>query len=266
MKHHQKSYVGNGMILKHAKLLYGVPANFETFVYYSQLTQATAVSMAVTGHRLDAPRCMGTLYWQLNDCWPAPSWSSVDYFGNWKALQYKMKDDYEGIAVLRKTSEDGQSEYFLVSDQIDTFSCALSYTVFDLSGKELFTKSISKLVQGNGATKICLNGLKKNYFIRFTWKDAKNENKTRFFSETPLAYKKAVASDVKVYMTDVDVVAKSAILHIDNTKFLKDFWIYSRKLGIRFEQNFLDLLPGSHAIKIQFEETPILEDFEMKWL
>jgi beta-mannosidase len=266
MKHHQKSYVGNGMILKHAKLLYGVPANFETFVYYSQLTQATAVSMAVTGHRLDAPRCMGTLYWQLNDCWPAPSWSSVDYFGNWKALQYKMKDDYEGIAVLRKTSEDGQSEYFLVSDQIDTFSCALSYTVFDLSGKELFTKSISKLVQGNGATKICLNGLKKNYFIRFTWTDAKNENKTRFFSETPLAYKKAVASDVKVYMTDVDVVAKSAILLIDNTKFLKDFWIYSRKLGIRFEQNFLDLLPGSHAIKIQFEETPILEDFEMKWL
>ena len=266
MKHHQKSYVGNGMILKHAKLLYGDPTNFETFVYYSQLTQATAVSMAVTGHRLDAPRCMGTLYWQLNDCWPAPSWSSVDYFGNWKALQYKIKDDYESIAVLRKNIVDGQSEYFLVSDQIDTFYCALSYTVFDLSGKELFSKSISQLVKGNGATKICITGLKKNYNIRFNWKDVKNENKSRVFSETPIAYKKAEASDVKLYMTDIDLASKSAVLHIENKKFLKDFWLYSSKLGIRFERNFMDLLPGNHAIKIQFEETPILEDFAMKWL
>ncbi|NCA21228.1 MAG: glycoside hydrolase family 2 protein, partial [Crocinitomicaceae bacterium] len=66
MKHHQKSYVGNGMIEKHANLLFGKTKDFEQFVYYSQLTQAYAVSSAVAGHRLDAPRCMGTLYWQLN--------------------------------------------------------------------------------------------------------------------------------------------------------------------------------------------------------
>ena len=85
-----------------AKYIELTPANFEEFVYYSQLTEATAVSMAVTGHRLDAPRCSGTLYWQINDCWPAPSWSSMDYFWNWKALQYEVTKDYEDIAVLRK--------------------------------------------------------------------------------------------------------------------------------------------------------------------
>ncbi len=135
-----------------------------------------------------------------------------------------------------------------------------------MSGKELFSKSISQLVKGNGATKICITGLKKNYNIRFNWKDVKNENKSRVFSETPIAYKKAEASDVKLYMTDIDLASKSAVLHIENKKFLKDFWLYSSKLGIRFERNFMDLLPGNHAIKIQFEETPILEDFAMKWL
>jgi beta-mannosidase len=135
MKHHQKSYVGNGMILKHAKLLYGNPATFEDFVYYSQLTQATAVSMAVTGHRLDAPRCMGTLYWQVNDCWPAPSWSSIDYYGNWKALQHEVRKDYENIAILRKETAVNQFEYYLLSDQVDTVQSDLTFKIFDLNPK-----------------------------------------------------------------------------------------------------------------------------------
>lgn len=67
-----------------------------------QLTQAYAISSAINSHRLDAPRCMGTLYWQLNDCWPAPTWSSIDYYGSWKALHYAVRDDYRQIAVLKK--------------------------------------------------------------------------------------------------------------------------------------------------------------------
>ncbi|MDZ7725276.1 MAG: hypothetical protein U5R06_21280 [candidate division KSB1 bacterium] len=65
---------------------YKQPRDFESYLYVSQLLQAKAVEMAVDAHRRNKPFCMGTLYWQLNDCWPVTSWSSVDYYGNWKVL------------------------------------------------------------------------------------------------------------------------------------------------------------------------------------
>ena len=73
-------------IKKHSDILFGKPKDFSEFVYFSQLTQAKAVSIAISAHRMNAPICMGTIFWQLNDCWPAPTCSSIDYYGNWKAM------------------------------------------------------------------------------------------------------------------------------------------------------------------------------------
>ena len=42
---------------------------------------------------------MGSIYWQLNDCWPVASWSSIDYYGRWKALQYYARRFYAPILV-----------------------------------------------------------------------------------------------------------------------------------------------------------------------
>jgi beta-mannosidase len=271
MKNHQKSYVGNGMILKHAELLYGKPENFEDFVYYSQLTQATAVSMAVSGHRIDAPRCMGTLYWQLNDCWPAPTWSSLDYYGNWKALQYTVKDDYEDVAVIRKTLDDGKYDYYLVSDQIDTFMCEVYYTVFDLDGKEIVKTNASQLIRGNESEKICDSCLKKdlanqNCVIRFDWENANGEKKKRTFSQLPVVYKKAESSDISIEFGSIDPISKTAILFVRNKKYVRNFWLYSSKGGVKFNTNFVDLIPGLHEFQIEFEQLPLLSDFNYKWM
>lgn len=271
MKNHQKSYVGNGMIMKHAKNLYGEPASFEDFVYYSQLTQATAVSMAVTGHRLDAPRCMGTLYWQVNDCWPAPTWSSVDYFGNWKALHYWVKKDYEDVAVLSKVNDVGEREFYLVSSQPDTFMCEVYFTVYDLTGKELFRNNASQLVRGNESEKICDHCIKKdaagiNYLVRFDWKDQNGSSHTRTFSHTPQVYQKATEGDVSISLGEIDPVGKTVKLMVDTKKYLKNFWIYSSKAGNTFDQNFVDLLPGSHVFIMKFEDVPQLSELGAKWM
>lgn len=100
MAHHQKSYIGNGMITQHLETYFNPGKDLESFLYLSQLTQAHGVGLAITNHRMKKGHCMGTLYWQLNDCWPGPSWSSIDYAGNWKALHHRVKKLYKAQVVL----------------------------------------------------------------------------------------------------------------------------------------------------------------------
>lgn len=270
MTHHQKSYVGNNMILKHAKKLYGEPANFEEFVYFSQLTQSKAVSMAIAGHRIDYPRCGGTLVWQLNDCWQVSSWSSVDYFGNWKALQYEMKKDYEDVSVVAKYNDLEDIDFYLVSDVIDTFFCEVQCEVFDLKGKSQAVIELSQQVSGQGSQKLCMKTVKEdlkkmNAHLVFTWKDEEGKQFSRTYDNIPLGKEKASESAVKMsYARTFD--QKSGIITIETTKFLKDFWISSERFGVKFDRNFQSLLPGTHTFEITFEEEPSLEDFKMMWL
>ena len=112
---------------------------FQTFIYYSQLTQRKAVSSAIAGHRADAPRCMGTIFWQLNDCWPAPTWSSLDDHNNWKALHYAVKEDYRSIAVLEQIKDD--THYLVLTSELpeDTL-VTVQLDFYDLDGQLVNTQ------------------------------------------------------------------------------------------------------------------------------
>ena len=278
MKHHQKSYVGNDMILKHAKRLYGKPESFEDFIYYSQLTQSMAVSMAVAGHRIDAPRCGGTLYWQLNDCWPAPTWSSIDYYGNWKALQYRMRDDYREVAVVAKFNDLTDVDYYIVSGIDDEVNSKITCDVYDLKGKLVKSYDLSTNLSPQSSKQLeipvlseekCRIGKgkkkKKNYHLKFTWTDGVNEYK-RTYDELGKEYKVASEDVVEFRLENVNSEAGTAQLVIENKRFLKDCWVTSKNPGIKYDRNFVSLLPGIHTIQISFEKTPVEGDFQLKWL
>ncbi len=94
MQHRQKSYIGNGLITKHIEQYYDSPQSFEEFVKLSQETQAKGYEMAIQSHLSNQPHCMGTLFWQLNDCWPGPSWSVIDYYGNKKKAYYSVQEEF----------------------------------------------------------------------------------------------------------------------------------------------------------------------------
>jgi beta-mannosidase len=91
MERHQRNTAANGKIIAYLSQTFLYPSDFAAFIYASQLLQAEAVKYGVEHFRRNRGRCMGTLYWQLNDCWPVASWASIDYFGRWKALHYFAK-------------------------------------------------------------------------------------------------------------------------------------------------------------------------------
>ena len=94
MRSHQKHARGREIIDKAMQRYYGFDSRtlpLEDYVYVSQLLQAWGVGYGIFEHLRQQPHCMGTLYWQLNDCWPVASWSSIDYYGNWKALHYRAQ-------------------------------------------------------------------------------------------------------------------------------------------------------------------------------
>lgn len=139
MRAHQKFDKGNGnqRLLLYIRREFGEPKDFESFVYLSQLMQAEGIALAAEHLRASRPQSMGSLYWQLNDVWPGASWSSLDYFGRWKALHYHARRFYapELIAALR--NDKGQTEVTLVSDRTVPLAARWRMRVMDVSGKVL---------------------------------------------------------------------------------------------------------------------------------
>jgi len=91
MTNRQKSYIGNNEIEKMVKKYYHLPQGFEEFVSLSQTVQAAAMDSAITSHINSNGHCMGSMFWQLNDCWPGPSWSVIDYYGEKKVAYFTVQ-------------------------------------------------------------------------------------------------------------------------------------------------------------------------------
>jgi beta-mannosidase len=248
MKHHQKSYVGNGMIAKHATALYSKTNDFRRFVYHSQLTQREAVSSAIAGHRLDVPRCAGTIYWQLNDCWAAPTWSSIDYFGNWKALQYAVQDDYRPIAVLQKN--EGNAHYLvLLSEVSEDTLVTVQVERFDINGKSIGLERRTYPVQPNTPQVLLYLPESTQGFVRVSL----DERYSRLFSYVkarPLPNRAPFICAIQ----PLDAVSRTGEIVIENTLPLPDLWIYSESQGLHFERNFETLLPGQHTLKFTYQD------------
>lgn len=99
MEKHQRNYGANGKIMNYMQQTFLYPTSFDSFLYASQLLAGQAVRYGVEHFRRNRGRCMGAIYWQLNDCWPVISWSSIDYTGRWKALHYFAKRFFAPVMI-----------------------------------------------------------------------------------------------------------------------------------------------------------------------
>jgi beta-mannosidase len=133
MKAHQKNGSGNSLIREYMHRYYGEPKDFPSFLYASQVLQAEAVKVGAEFWRRERPRSMGSLYWQLNDCWPVASWSSIDYYGRWKALQYYARRFYAPVLVSPHL-DNGIVSVYAVSDKTKPQQAELNLRVMHFDG------------------------------------------------------------------------------------------------------------------------------------
>jgi beta-mannosidase len=143
MDFHQRSWVGNGIIMSYMLAWFRQPKDFDSFVWLTQIVQGLAMKYACEHWRRQMPHTMGALYWQLNDTWPGPSWSSIDYFHRWKALHYMARRFFAPLLVsMVEDVSKRQVEIWATNDSGDQFDATLELAITDVAGETLFEQSL----------------------------------------------------------------------------------------------------------------------------
>ncbi len=135
MEHHQRSGIGNSTIIHYMLDWFRLPTSFDMTLWLSQILQGMGIKYAVEHWRRAMPHGMGTLYWQLNDCWPVASWSSLDYYGRWKALHYMARHFFEPLLLSAVEDIDqGTVEVHLTNDHRQPQAGQVRWRLLDTAG------------------------------------------------------------------------------------------------------------------------------------
>ena len=157
MNWHQRSGGSNGN-QKMVDMIYhyfNPPKDFDATLWLSQILQGMGIKIGAEYWRQTMPKSMGCVYWQYNDIWPGMSWSSVDYFGRWKALHYLARKFYSPILVSGlENSKEGTIELFVTSDEMESHRGKLRWNVTDLAGKTLSHDSMSVNIPARKSNKV----------------------------------------------------------------------------------------------------------------
>lgn len=237
IKAHEKHARGWEIINEYMKRDYNIPTDFVQYNYVSQLLQARGMQIAIEAHRRARPYNMGTLYWQLNDCWPVVSWSSIDYLGNWKAFHYQAKRSFEPVLVS-VAETDKAYDLYLMNDDLKDFNFSLKSELIDFEGKKLWENHKLGTLKANTSEKIVrINQSELAPFdlskavLKITSNDSKIE-KLFFFSRP---------KDIKLTKPNITVKKISPTeIEVSTNVLAKDVYLIG---DTHFSDNFFDLLP-----------------------
>jgi beta-mannosidase len=255
MKNHQKHARGVQIINKALDQYFYIPEKFTDYVYLSQLVQAYGIGQAIEVHRRKQPHCMGTLYWQLNDCWPVASWSSIDYYGRWKALQYEAKRQFEPIILTTAPLQGNELPIYAINDSAKTIQASLQICLCNFDGSitdSVYIDSISlpgrsavEISRYSPAKKIKINKLTKQY-LHLKLFDAKGRllaQKVYFY-----LYPKQMEFQPKGISTQVQRLnagtKEEQYIFTLSAEQIKYGVAITTNLNGRFSDNYFTLLPG----------------------
>lgn len=264
MKSHQKNKTANSKIVHYMRHMFHYPKVFEHILYVSQLIQAEGVRYGVEHFRRHYGRTMGAIYWQLNDCWPVASWSSIDYEGRWKALHYHSKKFYAPILLsIEENKRRMLADLHLTNETQEDMKGMLVYRLITLDGTILDEQNMDVNVPTLSSKLLIKKDyhqhkkIKNDVVLHAVIKDEHDhiiaENMTTFVQDKDLNLQHG---DIKVAYTrnghDVSMLLESSVVQ----RFVEVS--YGKTV---FSDNYFHLLPNEPKI-ITFESSDCCEDIE----
>lgn len=248
MASHQRSGIGNLRIKQYMADDYKIPTDFEQFLYVGQVLQAEGIKTAIEAHRQAMPYCQGSLYWQINDCWPVASWSSMDYYQRWKALQYFSREAFKN-SIISTVEENGKIKIYGISDLPTTQKGLLKIRLIDFRGITLWEKSVKAQLPANSSAVIfetdtteLLELVGRNKCMMVTaFESGKNVIDTDYHYFAKVKELKLADPGISVQVSEMPDLY-SVSIHTDN--LAKNLFLTSTNSEVQFSDNFMDILPG----------------------
>lgn len=263
MEMHQRNYGANGKILSYLSQTYLYPAKFEMLLYASQLLQADAIRYGVEHLRRERGRCMGTLYWQLNDCWPGASWSSVDYYGRLKALHYSAKRFFAPVMISCEETYEFTNRFDVTNERNIGYETKAKIVVNNDSLSDIKGLVVWQLRSSNGKiiisgkTQVCVPKLsvcelkeldfeKTDVNKNYLWYEL-------FVNNEVVSYGSVLFTKPKYFNfinPNLTVDIKGKVITVKAQSYAKYVEIYSPDSDFILSDNFFDMNEGEKQITV----------------
>jgi len=247
---HQKNNEGNSIIHDYLLKDYPEPKDFSSFLYVSQVLQAEGIKIGAEHFRRSRPETMGSIFWQLNDCWPVASCSSIDYVGRWKALQYYARRFYAPILVSPHV-ENGSVKVYIVSDKTTPQAATLRVRLMDFDGKVLLEEQrpitvdpLASIVQLDWPLKKLTDAGAADTRRVFVVATLVAGSDTISRNLTYLAPVKEVHLAPAVLKTDVQQKSGHYSIRVTSAVLARSVYVSFGNLDVKPSDNYFDILPG----------------------
>ena len=237
---HQKAEDGNGKLERGLAAHFPVPQDFDTWHYLTQVNQARAVAAGVEHWRSHWPRCAGTILWQLNDCWPAVSWSAIDGDGREKPLYHELKRLYADRLLTFQT-RDGELVLVAVNQSAEPWTCPITQRLVDVDGTVLAREHVTAQATPRGVALIEPPGRIADPHRQFWVADGDGLRALHFAAtDAEFAYPKP---DLRIELSTSNSVTVTA------HTFVRDLLLQADRLdpGAHTDRGLVTLLPGEQA-------------------
>ena len=240
VKSHQKHHRGFELMDLYMERDYSIPDNDKDYIFLSQLVQARGMRLGIEAHRRSKPYNMGTLYWQLNDCWPGISWSSIDYLGKWKALHYAAKHAFENVLVSFERIND-QLKVYIINDELNDIEEILQLKLLNFNGNVLWSSSKSIQVSPSSSNLVDLFAIDSKII-----KDWNQVLLIASFGSASNNYYFVKPKDLNLVNADIEFdvikIDNGYLINLSSNVFQKDVMLSSTSKG-QFSDNYFDIIP-----------------------